>query len=125
MPAYVTLGSNDIAKARAFYDELMETIGWAPLFEHGSGGRVYGDGKTIFGIVGPFDGKAATAGNGTMIGFALESADAVKTFHAKLLELGGNDEGEPGPRGPDGQTFMAYGRDLDGNKICALAFLSP
>ena len=122
MPAYVTLGTNQIEKDRAFYDALMSEIGWNPLFDHGSGGRIYGDGKTMFGIVGPFNQQTATPGNGTMVGFSLPSPEAVDHFHAKLLELGGTDEGAPGPRGPEGQTYMAYGRDLDGNKICALCF---
>lgn len=123
MPGYVTLGTNKIAQAVEFYDALMKEIGWMSLFDHGSGGRVYGDGKTIFGIVGPFNGEPATPGNGTMIGFTLDSTEAVDRFHAKLLELGGSDEGAPGPRGPEGQAYMAYGRDLDGNKICALKTL--
>ena len=77
MPAYVTLGTNQLDKARAFYDALMAEIGWQPLFDHGSGGRVYGDGKTMFGIVGPFNQQPATAGNGTMVGFALATPQAV------------------------------------------------
>lgn len=123
MPAYVTLGTNQLETARNFYDALMVQIGWQPIFEHGSGGRVYGDGKTMFGIVGPFNGQQATPGNGTMIGFAVDSSEKVDRFHATALALGGSDEGAPGPRGPEAQTYMAYARDLDGNKICALCFL--
>ena len=75
-------------------------------------------GGGMFAVVGPYNGQSATVGNGTMIGFALESHAAVDAFHAKALELGGTDEGAPGPRGPaEAKAYMAYMRDLDGNKI--------
>lgn len=123
MLAYATLGSNRLADAKAFYDALLPVAGFAPLMEHGSGGRVYGSKNTMFAVVGPFDGKPATVGNGTMIGFLLESREQVDSFHAKALELGGSDEGAPGPRGPEGGTvYMAYARDLDRNKISAFFF---
>ena len=123
MLAYATLGSNRLADAKAFYDALLPVAGFAPLMEHGSGGWVYGSKNTMFAVVGPFDGKPATVGNGTMIGFLLESREQVDSFHAKALELGGSDEGAPGPRGPEGgAVYMAYARDLDGNKISAFSF---
>lgn len=120
MPGYVTVGSNRLAEARPFYDGVLAAIGWSPLFEHGSGGRVYGDGTAMFAVVAPFDGGKATAGNGTMIGFPVASRDLVDAFHAQALALGGIDEGAPGLRGPEEtQAYMAYARDLDGNKLCA------
>jgi hypothetical protein len=120
MPGYVTVGSNRLEEARLFYDALMAGIGWAPLFDHGSGGRVYGGGDSMFAVVGPFDGRPASVGNGTMVGFALGSRDLVDSFHVAALALGGCDEGAPGLRGPEEtQAYMAYVRDLDGNKICA------
>ena len=123
MLAYATLGSNRLEKAKAFYDALMPVIGFEPLMEHGSGGRIYQAKNTMFAIVGPFDGKPASAGNGTMIGFLVETRELVDRFHAKLLDLGGADEGAPGPRGPEeAGAYMAYGRDLDGNKICSFFF---
>lgn len=123
MLAYATLGSNRLDDAKAFYDALMPVAGFAPLMDHGSGGRVYGSKNTMFAVVGPFDGKPATVGNGTMVGFLLESRDQVDRFHAKVLELGGSDEGAPGLRGPEeANTYMAYARDLDGNKISAFFF---
>ena len=123
MLAYATLGSNRLEDAKAFYDALMPLVGFAPMMEHGSGGRIYGGKNTMFAIVGPFDGQPATVGNGTMIGFLAEDRGQVDRFHAKVLELGGIDEGAPGPRGPDeAQAYMAYARDLDGNKICAFFF---
>lgn len=123
MPAYTTVGSNRLDDAKSFYDALMPVVGFAPMMEHGSGGRIYAGDGGMFAVVGPFDGGAATVGNGTMIGFTLGSREQVDTFHAKALELGGRDEGAPGPRGPEeAQVYMAYARDLDGNKLCALHF---
>lgn len=121
MPNYVTLGSNRLPEAVKFYDGLMAEIGWSPIMDHGSGGRVYAGAGGMFAVVKPYDGEAATVGNGTMVGFALESREQVASFHAKALALGGSDEGAPGLRGPDGENaaYMSYVRDLDGNKICA------
>ena len=116
-------GSNDIERAKAFYDALMPVVGLKGLFEHGSGGRIYGtaQGMPILSIVRPFNGDAATAGNGTMGSLMCDSPEQVSALHAKALELGGTCEGAPGPRGPEGiQAFAAYFRDLDGNKICAI-----
>jgi catechol 2,3-dioxygenase-like lactoylglutathione lyase family enzyme len=115
---YCTVGSNSLEKAKGFYDALLGTAGMAPLFEHPSGGRVYGkDGNPCFAVLGPFDGKPATAGNGTMCAFRCETREEVNAIHAKALMLGGKDEGAPGERGP-GMHF-SYFRDLDGNKLCA------
>jgi catechol 2,3-dioxygenase-like lactoylglutathione lyase family enzyme len=123
MLAYVTLGSNRIEEAKTFYDALMPVIGFAPMMEHGSGGRIYSGKDGMFAVVGPFDGKPASVGNGTMIGFRLESRENVDRFHAQALASGGTDEGAPGLRGPEeARTYMAYARDLDGNKICAFCF---
>lgn len=123
MLAYATVGSNQLEAAKTFYDALMPVLGFAPMMEHGSGGRIYTGKNTLFAVVGPFDGRAATVGNGTMIGFLAESREQVDRFHATALALGGSDEGAPGLRGPDDvPTYMAYARDLDGNKICAFYF---
>lgn len=120
MLGYATVGSNRLDDAKTFYDGLLTAIGWVPLFEHGSGGRVYGGGGSMFAVVAPFNGGAATIGNGTMIGFATESRELVDRFHATALALGGSDEGEPGLRGPaESGAYMAYVRDLDGNKLTA------
>jgi catechol 2,3-dioxygenase-like lactoylglutathione lyase family enzyme len=117
-------GSNDIEKAKAFYDQVMATIGVTGMMEHGSGGRIYGaNGVPLISIVRPFNGALATAGNGTMASLMCESKDQVDAIHAKALALGGTDEGTPGPRsGGGGTAYAAYFRDLDGNKICAISF---
>jgi hypothetical protein len=91
------------------------------VYEHPSGGRVYGmPGTSWFGVLGPHNGEPATVGNGSLMGFGLESPEAVSAFHAKALELGGTDEGAPGKRGGENSPItFAYFRDLDGNKLCA------
>lgn len=124
---YATVGSNNLEAAKAFYDPLLESIGMKTFFNHPSGGRLYGrPGKSLFGVLGPYDGNDATIGNGTLAGFGLESREAVAAFHAKALELGANNEGDPGPRGGDNSpAYFAYFRDLDGNKLCAYHFLPP
>ncbi|USQ95767.1 VOC family protein [Caulobacter sp. RL271] len=113
---YVTVGSNDLEKAKAFYDGLLGSIGFKPLFEHPSGGRLYRGDGCMFGVLGPFDGNPACIGNGMMGGFAFDTVEEVDVFHAKALELGGKDEGSPGARMP--KAYFAYFRDLDGNKLC-------
>lgn len=124
MPGYATVGSNKLPEAVAFYDELLGSIGMKKMFDHPSGGRIYASvDKQYFGVLGPYDGAPATAGNGTMIGFPLGSEEAIRAFHAKAIELGGSCEGAPGPRGPTNSgIYFAYVRDLDGNKLCAYTF---
>lgn len=122
--AYCTVGSNDLPRAKTFYDGLLPLVGLAPLFEHPSGGRVYGrDGSFSFAVLGPFDGKPASVGNGSMVAFRFDSRAEVTAFHDRALQLGGTSEGEPGERGP-GWCF-AYCRDLDGNKLCAFCTAPP
>ncbi len=124
MIGYATVGSRDLTAAKQFYDQVLALVGMKTMFEHPSGGRIYNsaDGR-LFGVLAPADGREATVGNGTMIGFLLGSREAVRQAHAKALELGGSCEGAPGPRGPEEmQAFFAYFRDLDGNKLCAYCF---
>jgi catechol 2,3-dioxygenase-like lactoylglutathione lyase family enzyme len=120
MLGYSTVGSNKLEAAKGFYDALMASIGVEKMFDHPSGGRLYGKPGSIFGVLGPYDGKAACVGNGSMCGFGLDNREQVAAFHAKALALGGVDEGAPGERGPG--AYFAYFRDLDGNKLCAYKF---
>jgi catechol 2,3-dioxygenase-like lactoylglutathione lyase family enzyme len=113
-----TVGSNDLAKARAFYDALFGPAGVTPLFEHPSGGRVYGkDGQIFFVLLAPYDKMPATAGNGSMHGFRFDAPAEVDAFHARALALGGTDAGAPGYRAL--AYYMSYFRDPDGNKMSA------
>jgi catechol 2,3-dioxygenase-like lactoylglutathione lyase family enzyme len=123
MIGYVTVGTNNLDKARTFYSALLGTIGAKELMRMESGFTMYGTGfgKPAVCVTKPFDGKAATVGNGTMIALVVDARDKVDALHAKALELGGTCEGKPGVRGNEGpQAFYgAYFRDLDGNKLCA------
>jgi len=119
--SYMTVGSNRLEAAKAFYDSLLGSIGMAPLYEHPSGGRLYrGQGTGLFGVLGPYDGEPACVGNGMMGGFDFKTREEVDAFHAKAIELGGVCEGAPGERMPG--VYFAYFRDLDGNKLCGYKF---
>ncbi len=118
MIGYVTLGTNDLDAAVSFYDELLGSIGAARILE-GDNFVAWGTGPSAPGLAvnRPFDREPASIGNGVMIAIALDTTDKVDAFHAKVMALGGSDEGAPGPRG---ETFYAgYFRDLDGNKLNA------
>jgi catechol 2,3-dioxygenase-like lactoylglutathione lyase family enzyme len=117
---YHAVGSNRLEDAKAFYNALLPTIGMKKLFDHPSGGCLYGGNGDMFGVLGPYDGKPATVGNGSMGGFAFDSTADVAAFHAKALELGATNEGDPGERAPG--VYFAYFRDLDGNKLCGYKF---
>jgi len=118
MIGYTTLGTNDLPRATAFYDELFGVIGIKRIMDFGRG-YAWGVGmdKPGFAVMTPFDGQPASVGNGVMIGLVVDSQDKVKALHAKALALGGKDEGAPGPRGEG--FYAAYFRDLDGNKLNA------
>lgn len=118
MIGYTLVGSNDLGRSKAFYDELLKPLGAGPLFEHPSGGRIYGKERMSFGVVGPHNGEAATVGNGTMVALQAETQEQVRQVFATAMRLGGIDEGGPGWRGEPGGFYGAYFRDLDGNKLC-------
>jgi catechol 2,3-dioxygenase-like lactoylglutathione lyase family enzyme len=119
MIGYVTLGTNDLPRAAAFYDELLGLLGARRFLEEPGtfiAWAVAPD-KPAVSVTRPFDGQPATAGNGTMIALVVDSRDLVHQVYHKALELGGQDEGPPGLR-MDG-FYAAYFRDLDGNKLNA------
>jgi len=113
---YVTLGTNDLPRAAAFYDTLLAEIGAKRMMDFGRG---YAWGRSMeqpmLGIMKPFDGQAASVGNGVMVAFQVDSREAVDRVHRKALELGSRDEGSAGPRGEG--FYAGYFRDLDGNKL--------
>jgi catechol 2,3-dioxygenase-like lactoylglutathione lyase family enzyme len=117
MIGYVTLGTNDIERAAAFYDELLSVVGAGRFLEAESlvAWAVTPD-QPAFGIARPFDGLPASSGNGSMVAFSLDSNAKVDALHRKAIELGARDEGAPGPRGDTG-FHAGYFRDLDGNKL--------
>ena len=116
MIAYTTIGTNDMARAGAFYDALLAEVGAGRAMDMGRLiAYAAGEGQPMFAICVPFDEKEATPGNGTMIALAAENPAAVDRLYAKALELGGTDEGAPGVRAD--MFYIGYVRDLDGNKI--------
>jgi predicted enzyme related to lactoylglutathione lyase len=121
MQFYAVVGSNQLEKAMSFYEQLFASIGWKKLFDNPNGGCFFGSiADGWFGVVTPFNGEPASAGNGSMVGFAMNSQSEVDAFYAKAISLGAKDEGAPGDRG--GGSYFAYFRDLDGNKLCAWTF---
>lgn len=123
MLGYVTIGALDVEAALPFYDAVFGAIGARRAFFEG-GWAGYGpegaDANTY--VCPPFDGQAARAGNGIMIGFLAPSKAAVEAAHAAALANGGSDEGAPGPRPADSTNFYgAYVRDPTGNKLCIFA----
>ena len=126
MIGYVVLGTNDLPRAKSFYDTLLAEIGVSRLMEFG--GRGYGWAASIdqpmLCIMTPYDGKPATVGNGVMAGISVASQAQVDQVHSKALELGGTDEGAPGLRAVGGEGFYAaYFRDLDGNKLDVFCYV--
>jgi catechol 2,3-dioxygenase-like lactoylglutathione lyase family enzyme len=117
MIGYVTLGTNDIARAAAFYDELLGLLGAGRFMESDRfiAWAVAPDQPSL-GVIKPFDGQPASVGNGVMISLAVDSNDKVDAMYRKAMALGAKDEGPPGPRGLDG-FYAAYFRDLDGHKL--------
>jgi catechol 2,3-dioxygenase-like lactoylglutathione lyase family enzyme len=116
MIGYVTLGTNDLPRAAAFYDALLADMGARRLWDSptGIGWGVAMD-KPMLAAMKPHDGQPATHGNGTMVALVVQQPAQVDALHAKALALGAKDEGAAGPRG--GGFYCGYCRDLDGNKL--------
>ena len=125
MFSHVMIGTNDLDKAKAFYDALLGTIGVAPARVDGH--RIFYMTKTgVFSVSKPIDGEPATHANGGTIGFACSSPEQADAWHATGVALGGTScEEPPGVRqGGMGKLYLAYLRDPDGNKLCALHRMS-
>lgn len=120
---YITVGTNDLARAGAFYDAVLGALGYARLAtsEREIGYGVAGQGHCRFWVNLPFDTRPATVGNGSMPAFDAPTRDAVVAAHKAGLEQGGSDEGAPGLRPSYGPNFFTcYLRDPDGNKLSAV-----
>lgn len=119
MIGYVTLGTNDLEKAAKFYDALAKEMGVGRMMDFdqfiawGTMGGAPGIAATK-----PFDGQAASVGNGVMVALEAADTDQVKRLYDIALANGGSDEGAPGPRGDEG-FYAGYFRDPDGNKLNA------
>ncbi|MBV1930922.1 MAG: VOC family protein [Porticoccaceae bacterium] len=121
MIGYVTVGTNDLERAAKFYDTVTAVVG-------GKRGMamdrfiswVGPEGGPMLMAMKPFDGNAATVGNGVMVAFSADSREQVDAIYKAAIAAGGADEGAPGERGPG--VYAGYFRDLDGNKLNAIKF---
>jgi catechol 2,3-dioxygenase-like lactoylglutathione lyase family enzyme len=121
MFSHIMIGTNDLDRAKKFYDALLGTLGVNPAVVDGH--RIfYITPKGIFSVSKPINGQSATAANGSTIGFAANSPEQTEAWHAAGLAAGGTTcEDPPGVRqGASGKMYLAYLRDPDGNKLCAL-----
>jgi catechol 2,3-dioxygenase-like lactoylglutathione lyase family enzyme len=121
MFSHVMFGVNNLEASRKFYDALLGTLGIAPGVAN-KNRYFYRSPAGTFGITTPINGEPATCGNGSTLGFAVQSPEQGDAWHAAGLANGGTTcEDPPGFReGPTGPIYLAYLRDPDGNKICAL-----
>jgi catechol 2,3-dioxygenase-like lactoylglutathione lyase family enzyme len=119
---YLTLGTNDLSRARPFYDAVMAELGYKRTRtepdEIGYGENA--DKEPLLWVDTPFDEKPASHGNGSMIAFAAKTRVAVDAFYAAGMTHGGSDEGKPGLRRYGPNFYACYLRDPDGNKISAV-----
>ncbi|MEM1386393.1 MAG: VOC family protein [Pseudomonadota bacterium] len=124
MIGYVTVGADDIARAKVFYGAFLPALGYG--LEEGPEGLSYALPEKPqqtpvapeFYVKPPFNGAAASAGNGAMVAFEAHDQAQVRALHAAALEAGGSDEGQPGFRADYGPRFyVGYLRDPQGNKI--------
>jgi catechol 2,3-dioxygenase-like lactoylglutathione lyase family enzyme len=115
---YTTIGTNALDRAKGFYDAVLKPLGGRRTLTY-ERSQYYGSPErgAMLGVVLPFDGQAASGGNGTMVALMAGSAAVVDQVHAAALAAGGTCEGRPGQR-MDG-FYGGYFRDLDGNKLCA------
>jgi catechol 2,3-dioxygenase-like lactoylglutathione lyase family enzyme len=122
MFSHVTVGSNDVAKAKAFYDGVGKALGLERLADYPNA-IAYGPtgGRPRLWILNPADEKAATVGNGITIGLEASDRPAVDAAYKAGMSAGGKDEGAPGLRKHYHPNYYgAYLRDLDGNKVCVV-----
>ena len=121
MFSHIMIGTNDVAKAKTFYDAVLGTLGVPPAFDGGH--RIFYQTKSgTFAVTKPINGDPATFANGGTVGFACKSPEEVEAWHKAGIAHGGKTcEDPPGVReGAFGKLYLAYLRDPDGNKICAL-----
>lgn len=125
MFSHIMIGTNDLARAQAFYDKVLGALGVPPAVVDGH--RIFYFTPTgVFSVSQPINGQPATVGNGSTIGFAVASPEQADAWHAAGLAAGGTTcEDPPGVReGSVGKLYLAYLRDPDGHKLCALHRMS-
>ena len=124
MFSHIMVGANSIDESKAFYDAVLGAIGYKPGVIDPKGRCFYATNSGIFAISVPIDGEPAGPGNGSTVGFAVESTEAGDAWHAAGIANGGTTcEDPPGVR-EDMNIYLAYMRDPAGNKLCALLRMS-
>jgi catechol 2,3-dioxygenase-like lactoylglutathione lyase family enzyme len=121
MFSHIMIGTNDLDRAKTFYDAVLGTLGVPPAFVDGH--RIfYRTAAGVFAVSKPINGEPASAPNGGTIGFACASPEQADAWHAAGMAHGGvSCEDPPGVReGGLGKMYLAYLRDPDGNKLCGL-----
>ncbi|MFC7400046.1 VOC family protein [Chelatococcus sp. GCM10030263] len=119
---HVSLGTNDVARARAFYDPLLSLLGLR-LIKADEKSADYGTGDVLFSLETPVDGRPASPGNGVHVAFLARDRAMVQAFHDTGLAHGGTSDGEPGVRPEyDDNYYAAFLRDPDGNKVETVTF---
>src|SRR5450432_1291732 len=118
MFSHIMVGSNDIDRSKKFYDALFGAVGGKPGVQDAKGRLIYAHNGGLLLVSKPIDGKPATHANGGTIGFAMTGPEQADAWHKAGVANGGTAiEDPPGPRGA---MYLAYLRDPDGNKLCAL-----
>ena len=121
MFSHVMVGASNLEASRKFYDAVLGALGHAPGVAN-KNRYFYRNKQGTFGITTPINGDPACHGNGSTIGFTADSQEQALAFHdAGVVNGGTTCEDPPGLRGdPGAQMYLAYLRDPDGNKVCAL-----
>ena len=122
MYSHNMVGSNDTARSKTFYDAVFTAMGGRAGMQDDKGRLIYMYNDGLFMVTPPIDGQPATPGNGCTVGFAMDTPEQADAWHAAGVANGGTSiEDAPGIRdGSFGQLYLAYLRDPDGNKLCAL-----
>ena len=122
MIGYVTIGVNDMEKAKSFYSELLAPLGASVIMDMGRIAFIGQDmGSPMLAVCIPYNEESPAVGNGNMVAIGAGSKEKVGEFYSKAMELGCSSEGEPGQRIED-MFYGAYVRDADGNKLCFFHF---
>jgi catechol 2,3-dioxygenase-like lactoylglutathione lyase family enzyme len=119
---HVTVGTNNLDQARAFYDEVLGKIGLQRLADLAENGSIWGENAPSFFVLKPANGEPATVGNGVTVSFEAPDRKAIDSFYQAALASGAKDEGAAGPRGWAPNAYAAYVRDPDGNKLAVYCF---
>lgn len=119
---HVSVGTNDLNKARNFYDEVLSKLNLKRIADLDDNGSIWGEAAPSFFVLNPANGAPASVGNGVTVSFEAPDRESIDAFHKAALAAGGVCEGVPGPRSWAPYAYAAYARDLDGNKLAAYCF---